>query len=388
MNESLSFDIKYKSSNSLARVGLIKTPHGNINTPCFVVAATKATVKAIKTEDVKSLGGQSVLANTYHLLLQPGVDVVKNAGGLSKFMNFDGPTFTDSGGFQVFSLSSLNDSDDSARLLKIDDDGVEFRSHIDGKKLAMNPDISMHAQHDIGSDIHMAFDQLVDATLSEEKVEIAMSRTHKWAVQCLDIHKNLNNLHTQNDEPKQALYGVVQGGRYVELRKKSAEFLSNLDFDGFGIGGMFTAEGMPEILTAVNSILPKEKPRHLLGMGSEPIDLFLGAENGIDTFDCVAPTRQARNGSLYTYDGRINIKNSKYKMDLSPIDHDCNCEVCRHYSKSYIHHLFKSKEILAAMLASIHNEHFVVNTVDRIRDSLLDDSFNTLKQTFLDRYYK
>lgn len=381
----------------LARVGVIHTPHGDIETPSFSVAATKAAVKALSVDDVESLGGQSVLANTYHLVLQPGVEVVEQAGGLAKFMNWHGPTFTDSGGFQIFSLGmaydrGLKETVKSAPVknngrVKITDEGVKFRSHIDGSQLKMTPESSMQAQHAIGADIHMAFDQLISPTAPRAEIKAAMRRTHSWANRCLVEHKKLNQEHVKNDRPLQALYGVVQGAHETDLRCESAEFMAERDFDGFGIGGVFKTEEIEPFVGLVNRILPDNKPRHLLGMGAHPMDLFLGVENGIDTFDCVAPTRQARNGALYTHAGRLNILNATNKANFAPIDSECNCPVCRAgYTRAYLHHLFKSNEILAAMLASQHNEYFVVNLTKQIRQSLLNNNYDEFKQKFLIEY--
>lgn len=365
----LKFDIEKK--NNLARVGVIHTPHGDIHTPAFVGAATRATVKALTMKEMRDLGSQAILANTYHLILRPGVDLIKEAGGLAEFSSWHGPTFTDSGGFQIFSLPDV----------KISEDGVKFKSHIDGSKFELTPEFSMQAQWAIGADIHMAFDHLAKSE-SHEDMEIAMHRTHAWLDRCVAEHKRL-----KSDGPEQFLYAVVQGGTFLDLRTASAKYCASKEVDGFGIGGVFTADGMAEMLQTVNSILPENKPRHLLGMGQEPIDLFDGAENGCDTFDCVGPTRMARNGSLYTYDGRINIKNAKYAHDFTPLMADCDCECCKNYTRAYLHHLFRTDEITAKVLASIHNEHFVVSVVDKIRESLLNDTFSEYKDAFLSRYY-
>ena len=365
----LKFDIEKK--NNLARVGVIHTQHGDIHTPAFVGAATRATVKALTMKEMRDLGSQAILANTYHLILRPGVDLIKEAGGLAEFSSWHGPTFTDSGGFQIFSLPDV----------KISEDGVKFKSHIDGSKFELTPESSMQAQWAIGADIHMAFDHLAKSE-SHEDMEIAMHRTHAWLDRCVAEHKRL-----KGDGPEQFLYAVVQGGTFLDLRAASAKYCASKEVDGFGIGGVFTADGMAEMLQTVNSILPENKPRHLLGMGQEPIDLFDGAENGCDTFDCVGPTRMARNGSLYTYDGRINIKNAKYAHDFTPLMEDCDCECCKNYTRAYLHHLFRTDEITAKVLASIHNEHFVVSVVDKIRESLLSDTFSEYKDAFLSRYY-
>ncbi len=370
----LKFDIEKR--HGLARVGTIHTSHGDIKTPAFIGAATRATVKALTMKEMHDLGSQAILANTYHLVLTPGTELIKKAGGLAEFSSWHGPTFTDSGGFQIFSLPDV----------KISENGAKFKSHINGDKLEMTPESSMRAQWQIGADIHMAFDHLAKSD-NYEDMQNAMNRTHNWLTRCKAEHDQLAAEARANNKPEQYLYAVVQGGKFNDLRAKSARFSASQNPDGFGIGGVFTADGMAEMLQTVNSILPEDKPRHLLGMGQEPIDLFVGAEFGCDTFDCVGPTRMARNGSLYTKDGRINIKNAKYKYDFTPLEADCGCELCQNYTKAYLHHLFRTDEITAKVLASIHNEHFVVETVDNIRESLLNDTFEDYKTAFLARYY-
>ena len=370
----LKFDIHHRQG--LARVGTIHTPHGDIETPAFVGAATRAVVKALTMQEMNDLGSQAILANTYHLILRPGTNLIEEAGGLATFNSWHKPTFTDSGGFQIFSLPNV----------KITEEGVKFKSHIDGRNLEMTPESSMQAQWAIGADIHMAFDHLAKSE-SRADMEEAMHRTHRWLDRCVDEHLRLAESAT-NGRFEQYLYAVVQGGTFNDLRAESARYCAAKPVDGFGIGGVFTADGMAEMLQTVNAILPEDKPRHLLGMGQEPIDLFIGAEFGCDTFDCVGPIRMARNGSLYTKDGRINIKNAKYTRDFTPLMPDCDCECCKNYTRAYLHHLFKTDEITAKVLASIHNEHFIVHTVDRIRTSLQDDSFQDYKQSFLSRYYQ
>ena len=404
MKHALTFEITDRLEGTLARAGIIHTPHGAIETPAFIVGGTKATVKAITPEQIKEYGGQAVLANTYHLMLRPGTAIIKQAGGLSKFMNWNGPTFTDSGGFQVFSLGvaykkgidavAHTERGDAAKavkssdqLVKITERGAHFRSHYDGQKLLMTPESSMELQHEIGADIHMAFDECPAPLAPPYYLVEALERTHAWAERCLTRHQELNKEHEKNGEPLQALYGVVQGARDEKPRKQSAAFLGARDFDGYGIGGVFETSEIPTVVKWVDETLPDDKPRHLLGMGAQPADLFLGVQYGVDTFDCVAPTRQARNGALYTYDGRINIINTRYKTDFAPIDGECDCYTCLHYTRAYINHLFKSDEILGATLASIHNERFVVRTVDQIRQSLKDKTFFELKKRFLHRYY-
>ena len=404
MTKALKFSILHQFDNTLARSGVISTPHGDIKTPAFIVGGTQATVKSLTSEQVSSLGGQSILVNAYHLMLRPGMDVIKGAGGVHKFMNWEKPTFSDSGGFQVFSLgmaykkgidaTSHRIKGDSrhavhtkSQLAKVTDEGVNFRSHLDGDKLFMTPENSMEIQHAIGGDIHMCFDELTSPLAKRDYIKKAMDRTHMWADRCLIRHNQLNDGHLANLENLQALYGVVQGARNEDFRKASATFLGQRDFDGYGIGGVFEPEEIPKTVKWINEILPVSKPRHLLGMGSQPADLFLGVEYGIDTFDCVAPTRQARNGALFTYDGRINIKNSGFKNDFTPIDTECDCYTCQNYSRAYVHHLMMSNEILGLTLASIHNERFVVRTVDNIRESINDGSFFDYKKRFLQRYY-
>jgi len=401
---SFVFRVHQKLDGTLARTGEIITPHGTIKTPAFIVGGTQATVKTLTTEEVIELGGQSVLVNAYHLMLRPGADVIKAASGVHKFMNFPGPIFSDSGGFQVFSLgmaykkgidaTSHSEKGDASmavhsksQLTKVTDEGVHFRSHLDGNKLFMTPESSMELQHNIGADIHMCFDELTSPLAGEKYIREAMDRTHEWAKRCYKKHNELNDKHFKQDEKLQALYGVVQGAREKSLRQESARYLSEIDFDGFGIGGVFEPEEISKTVKWVCKILPGDKPRHLLGMGAQPADLFLGVEYGIDTFDCVAPTRQARNGALFTLDGRINIMNAKYKKDFGPIDDECDCYTCKNYSRAYVHHLQKAGETLGLTLASIHNERFVVRTVDSIRESIESRSFFDYKKSFLERYY-
>lgn len=404
MKKPLDFQITNRLEGTLARCGVIKTPHGEIKTPAFIVGGTKATVKTLTPEQVAQIGGQSILANAYHLMLQPGADIIASAGGVHKFMNWDKPIFTDSGGFQIFSLGMaykkgidatshsqkgdpLQAVNSHSQLIKVTDEGINFSSHINGDKLFMTPEVSMDLQHKIGADIHMCFDELTSPLAGRDYIKKAMDRTHAWAERCLIRHKELNNDHMAFGENLQALYGIVQGGREEDFRKESAEFLGKCDFDGYGIGGAFEPEEIPTTIKWVTEILPDDKPRHLLGFGAQPADLFLGVQYGIDTFDCVAPTRQARNGALYTYDGRINIKNSKYTNDFAPIDNGCDCYTCQNYTRAYINHLFKAGEVLGLTLASIHNERFVVRTVDLIRESIEKGNFFEYKKEFLDRYY-
>lgn len=400
---ALDFKIKKELPGTLARMGIIKTPHGDIKTPAFIAGGTKATVKSLTPEMLKAMNCQAVLANTYHLMLRPGADIVDKAGGLAKFMNWNGPTFTDSGGFQVFSLgmaykkgidrvshsvkgqsSAAKHSKDQLAVIK--EDGVVFKSHLDGQTLKMTPESSMTIQHKIGADIHFAFDEALAPLAKRTYIEESVNRTNKWAKRCLVEHNKLNKKHIQQQQPLQALFGVVQGARYEDLRRLSAKTIGAMDFDGFGIGGVYEPGDIAKTMQWICQELPKNKPRHLLGMGSQPADLFLGIEYGVDTFDCVAPTRQARNGALYTCHGRINIRNNQYIKDFSPVD-ECQCYACQNYTKAYLNHLFRSDEILGATLASIHNEYFVISLVDKIRNSIEDGTFLKYKKDFLTNYY-
>ncbi len=372
----LKFDIIKQTG--LMRAGVIHTPHGDIKTPAFIGAATRASVKAITHAQMRELGSQAILANTYHLILSPGPELIEQAGGLAEFTSWHGPSFTDSGGFQMLSLKDA----------KIDHDGVTFKSHINGDKIRMTAEISMQAQWQIGADIHMAFDQAIDSK-DKNEVEKAMHRTHDWLPRNIAEHNRLAELAKTNGKPEQYLYAVVQGGLFEDLRRESAEFMSTQPVDGYGIGSLYTTE-TPETANMVkltNEILPNDKPKHLLGMGSEPRDLFIGAMYGCDTFDCVAPTRQARNGALYTQNGRVNIKNAKYRTQFTPIDPDCDCYCCKNYNAAYLHHLYKVDEITGKTLASIHNERFVVRICDQIRQSILDDAFEDYMNSFMLKYY-
>ncbi len=402
-NRALKFNIEKRMKTALGRACILETPNGKIETPAFVTVGTKASVKALTPEQVSELGAQVVLANTYHLYLQPGDNVIREAGGLGKMMNWSGPTMTDSGGFQAFSLGVAfgtsvskiaKDGDDAERevraeelkMAKVDEDGVTFKSVIDGSEHKFTPEKSIEIQHNIGADMIFAFDECTAPTADYEYQREAMERTHRWAERSLNAHKKLN-LVARPPNNKQGLFGIVQGGRFEDLRKESAEFISKLDFDGFGIGGSFNKEDMGTAVGWVNEILPEDKPRHLLGIG-EPLDLFMGVENGCDLFDCVAPTRMARNGTLHTQSGRINILNAKFIKDFLPIDSECECYTCKNYTRAYLSHLFRAKEMLASTLASIHNLYFIINLVKKIRQSILDEWFGEFKEEFLKKYYK
>lgn len=404
--KQFKFNIKSRLSGTLARRGEIITPNGTIQTPAFIVVGTKATVKTMTPEQVKDTGAEATLCNTYHLYLQPGDEVVSQAGGLHKFMNWDGPMFTDSGGFQAFSLgvamgrgiNKVADADakeDSSlvktrgdQVAKITDDGVKFKSIIDGSSHFFSPERSIQIQHNLGADVMMAFDECTAPLAPYSYQKEALARTHAWAKRCLDEHKILTKREFESNpnHKYQALYGVVQGARYEDLRRHSARTLSLMEFDGYGIGGAFNKADIGTAVRWVCEELPEDKPRHLLGIG-EIRDLFEGVENGIDTFDCVSPTREARNGAFYTSFGRKNITNLKFNADFSPLERGCTCYTCQNFTKAYIRHLFKAKEILGYTLVSIHNEHFILNLMHRIRLSLEDASFFELKKQVITDYY-
>jgi queuine tRNA-ribosyltransferase len=380
---------------TLARTGIISTPHGDINTPAFIVVGTAATVKAMTPEQVQIVGGQAVLANAYHLYLRPGHKTVEKAGGLGKFMNWPGPTFTDSGGFQVLSLGSgfkkvidmkgeVPLAKVGERLAHVDDDGVTFFSHLDGSRHRFNAELSMQIQHAVGADIIFAFDELTSLVDPYDYQVESLARTHTWADRCLAEIEKLRKEY--KDRPYQALFAVIQGAQHEDLRRQTSKHLGALPFDGYGIGGAIEKEKLGDIVRWVNEELPENKPKHLLGI-SEPNDIFEAIENGVDTFDCVSPTRVGRNGSFYTNEGRLNIKGAVYAEDFSPLVADCDCYTCRHYTRAYITHLIRSKEILGFTLMSIHNEHFIIKLVDDIRHSIEDGSFFDFKKDWLQRYY-
>jgi len=394
-SKKFGFTIEKKvGGGSLARAGIIHTPHGDIRTPAFIVVGTKATVKSLTMEQVKSIGAQIVLSNTYHLYLAPGDELVKRAGGLGKFMNWDGPTFTDSGGFQVFSLGVAygkgigkvaseeeNQEDtesDHGQLATIDDEGVTFKSHRDGSSHRFTPERSIQIQHNIGADIIVAFDECTSPHAPYDKQKASLDRTHEWAKRSLAEHRSLGG--------DQALFGVIQGGKHRDLREEAARTIGAMDFDGFGIGGSFSKDDIGTAVRWVNAILPENKPRHLLGIG-EPIDFFYGIEAGVDTFDCVSPTRLGRNGSLYTKHGRMNITNAKYIDDHTPVEDDCGCYTCTNHTRAYLAHLFREDEMLGAALGSIHNLYFAVSLVERIRLSLFDGTYEVLKERTLRDFY-
>ncbi len=366
----LEYKLIKKSKDTKARVGEIKTNHGIIKTPVFMPVGTRATVKTMTPEEVKDLGAQIILSNTYHLFLRPGPEIIEKAGGLHKFMNWHGPILTDSGGFQVFSLSANR---------KITEEGVTFRSHIDGSKQFLSPEVSIDVQNSLGSDIIMAFDECAPYPATYEYIEHSMNRTTRWAKRCKDHHKNTDN---------QALFGIVQGGMYKDLRKKSAEDLVAMNFPGYAVGGLSVGEPkdiMVDILDYTTDFLPEDKPRYLMGVGT-PDYLFEAVEHGIDMADCVLPTRIARNGTAMTSVGRVIAKNGKYKEDFTSLDENCDCYTCKNYTKAYIRHLFNVNEILAYRLLSIHNIYFLTKLMENIRNAILEDRFLEYKKEFYESY--
>jgi len=384
--------------DSAGRAGVLDTPHGPIRTPAFIPVGTKATVKSVLPESLSALGAQAVLANAYHLYLQPGADLIAEAGGLGAFMNWPGPTMTDSGGFQVMSLGvgfkktlamdpEVRSDDVIAagkdRLARVDEDGVTFRSHLDGSTHRFTPEVSVQVQHLIGADIIFAFDELTTLMNTREYQERSVARTQRWAERCVAEHRRLDG--DRRDRPPQQLFGVVQGAQYEDLRRLAARDLATLDLAGFGIGGAIDKARLGEIVGWVTDELPDDKPRHLLGIG-EPEDFFPAIAAGADTFDCVAASRVARNASAYHHTGRFNIVAAAHRRSFEPLDDECDCYTCAHYSRAYLHHLFKAREMLASTLVTIHNERFVVRLVDRIRDSIIDGTFVAFRDDFLGRY--
>jgi queuine tRNA-ribosyltransferase len=403
--EGFGFEPVTALPGRFGRTGMITTPHGTIRTPAFIAVGTKATVKAVLPESLAELGAQAVLANAYHLYLQPGPDIVDAAGGLGAFMNWPGPTFTDSGGFQVLSLGAgfkkvlamrtagLEDDDviaeGKSRLAQVDDDGVTFTSHLDGSLHRFTPEVSMQIQHRLGADILFTFDECTTLMNTRAYQEQSVRRTHQWAERCLTEHRRQATL--RGDRPYQALFAVVQGAQYEDLRRKATRDLTSVaidgvGFDGYGIGGALEKENLGTIVGWVCAELPEAYPRHLLGI-SEPDDFFTAVENGADTFDCVSPSRVARNAAVYTRGGRFNVTTAASRRNFTPLDEDCDCYTCANYTRAYLHHLFKAKEMLASTLCTIHNERFIVRLVDDIRASIDDGSFDDFKMSFLARYY-
>lgn len=429
--QPITFKIEKKLPSG-ARAGVLHTPHGDIQTPAFVPVATKADVKGIESAKFESLGIQTLIANTYHLYLS-GLDAVEKAGGVAKFMNWNGPTMTDSGGFQVFSLgtgfgkkvskftpelkeklleeksgaSFPEESEDPRGLLRekvspnapafydeelatshgklaiVDDEGVSFTSHLDGSLHRFTPERSVEIQHRLGADIFFAFDQCTAPTDSYEEQKEAMERTHAWAIRSLHAHRQNLDANT-----KQGIYGIGQGGQFDDLRRESAKTIGDMGFDGFGLGGSFSRKyGDDSLQSALNMLkeLPEGMPVHGLGVG-EPEDMLLGVANGVDTFDCVTPTRNGRTGGLYTSKGKIQIPNAQYQYDYGPLDDACACPVCQNHTRAYVHHLFRTHEMLGPILASMHNIFFLTNLCKQAREAILNGQFEQFSAAFLEKY--
>ena len=370
MAEAVTYELLHVDKKSGARRGVIHTPHGDIQTPVFMPVGTQAAVKCMRPEQVKDMGAEIILSNTYHLHLRPGEDLIKEAGGLHKYMNWDRAILTDSGGFQVFSLG---------RLRKISEDGVSFQSHIDGSKHMLSPEKSIEVQQALGSDIMMAFDECAPYPAEREYIVDSMHRTMRWLERCKQAWTNRDT---------QALFGIMQGGVFKDLRRESAAIISDMDLPGYAVGGLSVGEPkelMLDVMDDCVDLLPKNKPRYLMGVGT-PDYLFEAVQRGIDMCDCVEPTRIARHGLATTSHGRINLKNAKYERDFTPLDDECDCSTCRHYSKAYIRHMIKAGETMSAMLLSEHNLHFLINMMRNIRKAIEEDRFLEYKKEFYEKY--
>ncbi len=372
MEQPIRYELLKKDKKTGARRGRIYTPHGIIETPVFMPVGTQATVKAMTPDELKEMvDARIILSNTYHLFLRPGDELIKEAGGLHKFMNWDRPILTDSGGFQVFSLADLRN---------ITEEGVKFKSHLDGSEKFLSPEISMKIQNNLGSDIMMAFDECAPYPSDYDYTKKSMEMTTRWAKRCLEAHKN---------KEKQGLFGIVQGGMYKDLREQSAKALVELDFPGYAVGGLSVgepAELMYEILSATTPFLPENKPRYLMGVGT-PDYLIEAVLRGIDMCDCVLPTRIARNGTAMTSDGKVVVRNATYERDWTPLDHNCDCYTCKNYTRAYIRHLVKCGEILGARLITIHNLRFLVKLMEDVRKAIEEDRLLEFREEFYKNYY-
>ncbi|MDD3862073.1 MAG: tRNA guanosine(34) transglycosylase Tgt [Candidatus Gracilibacteria bacterium] len=382
------FKIKKTAKDSLARSGVFTTPHGKIQTPIFMPVGTKATVKTLSQSDLEKLDAEIILANTYHLFLRPGEALIKKMGGLHKWMNWNRPLLTDSGGYQVFSLSQKKDFTQKSEFktsVKIDENGVKFKSHIDGSTHYITPEKAIQIQHDLGADIVMAFDECAPAHSSKEYFEKAMNLTHKWLSRCKKEHEKL---YKKSPSKKQALFGIIQGGIYKDLRVESAKFVNSQNLPGNAIGGLSVGEGKKIMYEMVETVIPHldlARPRYLMGVGT-PEDLLECVDRGIDMFDCVHPTRMARHGAFFTKTGRFGIKNEKFKFDKNPLEKDCQCETCKNYSRSYLRHLIFENEILGLRLMTVHNVHFLLNLMREIRIQIEKNTFKKFKNDFLKKF--
>lgn len=378
------FDFKIQKKCGLARTAVFTTPHGKIKTPVFMPVGTKGSVKTLSQNDLKKLDAEIILANTYHLYLRPGEKVIKKMGGLHKWMNWNGPILTDSGGYQIFSLAQEKGyslKQPIKTTVKIYENGVEFKSHLDGSKHYLTPEQVIKIQEDLGADIIMAFDECAPAHSSKEYFREAASRTHNWLLHCQKAHKKLSK--------KQALFGIVQGGLYKDLRIESAKFVNNLNFVGNAIGGLSVGESKEKMLEMLETVVPHldpKKPRYLMGVGT-PEDLLECVGKGIDMFDCVHPTRMARHGAFWTNFGRFSIRAKKFKKDSSPLQKKCQCEACKNYSRSYLRHLIFESEISGLRLMTIHNLHFLLNLMRKIRKHIEKNTFKKFKRNFLKKFH-
>lgn len=367
---AFKYELIKTCKQSGARLGVLHTPHGDIETPIFMPVGTQATVKSLTPEELKEIGSQIILSNTYHLYMRPGHDLIKEAGGLHKFMNWDKPILTDSGGFQVFSLGPLR---------KIKEEGVTFKSHLDGSSHFISPEKAIEIQNALGSDIIMAFDECAPYPADREYVKNSLERTTRWLQRCKDAHKNTE---------KQALFGIIQGGMYKDLREQSAKEITAIDLPGYAIGGLSVGEPKPimyDILEHTTPFMPVDKPRYLMGVGS-PDDLIEGVIRGVDMFDCVLPTRIARNGTAMTSQGKVVVRNATYARDFTPLDPECDCYCCRNYTKAYLRHLVKANEILGARLLSLHNLHFLLNLMEQVRQAIREDRLLDFRNEFFAKY--
>ncbi|MGE7622849.1 tRNA guanosine(34) transglycosylase Tgt [Viridibacillus sp. NPDC096237] len=370
MSQAIRYELIKTDKQTGARLGIVHTPHGSFETPAFMPVGTQASVKTMSPEEVKDMGAGIILSNTYHLWLRPGHEIVREAGGLHKFMNWDRPILTDSGGFQVFSLSHIR---------KIEEEGVHFRNHLNGDKLFLSPEKAMEIQNALGADIMMAFDECPPFPATFEYMKASVERTSRWAERCLEAHARPQD---------QGLFGIVQGGEFEELRKQSAKDLVSMDFPGYAIGGLSVGEPkdiMNRMLEYTTPLLPAEKPRYLMGVGS-PDSLIDGAIRGIDMFDCVLPTRIARNGTCMTSEGRLVIKNAKFARDFGPLDPNCDCYTCRNYSRAYIRHLLKAEETFGIRLTSYHNLYFLQDLMRKVRQAIREDRLGDFREEFFEAY--
>ena len=367
----VKYTLLHKDKDTKARYGTLETNYGKFETPMFMPVGTQATVKTLDPEEIKEIGAGVILSNTYHLWLRPGEDIVAKAGGLHKFMNYDGPILTDCGGFQVFSLAKPKD---------ISEEGVVFKSHINGERLFLTPEKSIEIQNKLDSDIAMSFDECPPYPVTHEYMKNSVERTIRWAKRGKAVFNN----------PNQSLFGIVQGGEFEDLREWSCKETVKLGFDGYSIGGTSVGEDKPTMYKMIEygiKYLPEDKPRYLMGVG-EPTDLFEGVERGVDMFDCVLPTRLARHGHAFTRDGKINLRNAKYKEDFTPVDESCDCKCCKNYTKAYIRHLLVADETLGQRLLSIHNLRFLIRIMEEIREAIKEDRFLELKEEFYNNYKK